>query len=267
MNIGKDDVNMSNSELIKLFKKQFFIINNEGIVIYSNDDGIVNSCWSQDSKYVACIIGDWSEDSGWGFIPKSMCIIEVVTGNKEEIEINNAMNINWAKHENCIYYRDTKNKVFKIDPDTKVISSTNVMDIWFSPSGKYYYKEHWEDYDRLIKCENGKNEDINIYETLKNEYGYVYNKEGIIIHIKGWVEENDDHLLIKIVKNKLGDRIKSKGGEIARVIGREYQYLEYDPDTNKIVKEYNNVDDEWISGKNKKIVTKDRSGLKINEIR
>jgi hypothetical protein len=246
------------------------VLDPNGKTVCSVED-VQRYTWSPDGNEIVYITGSYYE-GGVGFSPRGVHILNVVTGEKKEIENfptpYGPYALHWANFEYAIYiknlasvagekvyyttregerkfyFKDAK-RVLRYDCQTGQLDITDYKDICFSPDGKYYI--HFPDEVDL---------NFNLYEieTNKDITDYLPNNLG---SPSGWVFNNGHLLLFQktdVITKTVGP------GPVKKVISQEIRSVQnfiFDVEKKKVIKQFDGKISSWIGNGNKIVVERE----------
>ncbi len=227
------------------------IINHKGELVHTIEDA-QKYVWSPEGERVAFITYDLkSADYPFG-LPTGLWIFDIKTGDKKKIA-EKAEKIVWARFDSCVYFSDWDwKKVYKWNPKTDKVGTTDYKDFYFSPDGMYYYYlPHLEVGGPIQLFERNTNKDIShiLPEDLGSLSGWVFNRGHFLLFVKA-----------DVITETVGE------GPVKAVKSREVlnvQNFIFDVEKKKVVKEFNGKISPWVGNGSKIIV--EREGKMVFE--
>ena len=127
-------------------KGQFFV--DHKLLVISLDGSILHEipnaqtfAWSPDSKRIAYVSGVDLE--GFGFVSKSINILDVKSGATKTFPALNDYDLSWAPFDKMLYTTNYLT-VYQINPSNGNRHKTDYRGIYFSHDGRYYFKPNYE---------------------------------------------------------------------------------------------------------------------------
>jgi hypothetical protein len=206
----------------------------DGNLIFSVNDAL-EYCWSPDGDGIAYITYDIILADYEYRYPTGLWVIDLKTGKREKL-VARAAKLNWAMHDNCLYYvvwDSTGTFMYKWDPESKLISETHHKNIYFSPDGLYYIT--LRDYDAGILLFQTQTDsevypidvgakDVQIPEFLRG-LGKIVTSGKLFCPPYGWVFNKGHYLLFvskggnSVVDVETRRVVKRFEGEIWKWVG------------------------------------------------
>ena len=240
-----------NGKLIgALADDKLIIINLKGQKLQTLAENVKRYSWQPIGDKIS-FLSFAPKDADYPFrFPAGVWVSDIATGEKKKIA-EGAQKIVWARFDSCVYFSDWK-KVYKWNPKTDKVDTTDYKDFYFSPDGMYYYYlPHLEVGGPIQLFERSTNKDIShiLPEDLGSLSGWVFNQRHFLLFVKADViTETVGEGPVKVVKSR----------EV-----RNVQNFIFDVEKRKVVKEFDGKISPWVGNGSKIIV--EREGKMVFE--
>lgn len=125
------------------------IVNNTGLKIYTLGKNVINYSWSPKGDQIVYIDHDKMNCEIGPYCPGTIWIYNLISHNKLKLTIT-GYDVAWPSFDHNIYIDvnprwDNKSKIIRYNPSSGKVESTPYQGLIFSPTGKYYYRNHFEE--------------------------------------------------------------------------------------------------------------------------